>query len=453
MNTFFKISSVFLKNKFIKTVAAFLIVFSLTSCILDNIDDDNNMPKTDYSDFNFVLATEDASTADITRFFSFNLNEIDPEFKHDLISDNNLFVNSDPSTSSGHHFYKNFIFSMAKDKKGYSSTPGLFRLTLNTANRVFIESEIFIGKNNLFPSRKLCLVDEHTGFFYNEDIGQQTIQKFDPTTMKIQASLDLRPYIEAFRPEAQFQDEAGNNLVRTGSLVMDHINNKLLVSVVFIESAGFNLISESEENFYLAVIDIPTFSFEKIIQYHGAKTVGFFTSENNPTTKDEDGNLYFCSWGWNQFYSHNPSKIFRIKNNETEFDTEWIIDIESIFGEGRIAQSIASYNNKLYLHISSEPYYFASSEEVGTLSSSFMHFYEFDLDNPQQYRELAIPASNTASRINLFSILDDKLFICVPNSVEGRFNGVYSVNRAGEVKKEMTIDNKYRPTRLYKLSN
>src|SRR5690554_3565026 len=204
---------------------SFLMIFTflfIVACTLENIDDNNREPKTDYSENNYVLATEDASTPDITRFFSFSLAAVNSEQVYDLISENIVFTNSDPSTSSGHHFYKNFIFSMAKDKKGYSSTPGLFRLTLNTANRIFIDSEIFIGKNNLFPSRKLCLVDEHTGFFYNEDIGQQTIQKFDPTTMNVLASLDLKPYIEAFRPDAVFQDESGNNLVRTGSLVMDY---------------------------------------------------------------------------------------------------------------------------------------------------------------------------------------------------------------------------------------
>lgn len=430
-----------------------LPIFIFQACTLDNIDDENNLPKTDFSSYNYVLATEDAYSADITRFFSFNLNELDPELEYDLINDHTLFTNSDPSTSSGHHFFKNFIFSMAKDKKGYSSTPGLYRLSLNTQNRIYIDGEIFIGKNNLFPSRKLCLVNEEIGFFYNEDIGQQTIQMFNPTSMNILASLDLRPYIEAFRPEAKFQDESGNNLIRTGSLVMDYKDDKLYVSIVFIESAGFNLIAEEEENFYLAVIDIPTFSFEKIIQYNGAKTVGFYVSENNPTTRDQEGNLYFCSWGWNQFYEHNPSKIFRIKKNETEFDSNWLIDIEALFGEGRVAQSIASYNNKLYLHVSDIPYYFASSEQTGTLSSSFMRFYEFDLDNPTQYRELPIPASNTSSRINIFTTLDNKLFICVPNSVDGRFNGVYSVDQEGNVKKEITIDNKYRPTRLYKLQN
>lgn len=428
-------------------------VLFFTSCTLDNIEDENHIPKTDFTNNNYVLATEDASTPDITRFFSFGLNEIDPSIAYDLIDENNLFINSDPSTSSGHHFYKNYIFSMAKDKRGYSSTPGLYRLTQNTNDRIYINSEIYIGKNNLFPSRKLCIVNENTGFFYNEDIGQQTIQKFDPTEMKIQASLDLRPYIEAFRPNAEFQDESGNNLVRTGSLVMDYKEDKLYISIVFLESAGFNLISESEEKFYLAVIDIPSFSFEKIIDYHGAQTVGFFVSENNPTTKDNQGNLYFCSWGWNQFKPHKPSKIFRIKANETEFDENWEIDIESIFGVGRVAQSIASFNNKLYLHISKDPYYFDSSEEAGTLTELKMNYYEFDLDGSNNYRQLDIPASNPASRINVFTVIDNKLFVVVPNSISGHFNGVYSVNTSGEVQKEMTIQNKYRPTRFYKLHN
>lgn len=431
----------------------FLLIFSLFACEVDNVNDQNRNPKTDFSAFNYVLATEDASTADITRFFSFNLNGINSEKNYDLIKENQLFVNSDPSTSSGHHSFKNYIFSMAKDKRGYSSTPGLFRLTLNTTNQLFIDSEIYIGKDNLFPSRKLALINDHLGFYYNEDSGGQRIQSFDPLTMLVKEELDLRPFIEDFRPDAMFEDAYGNNLVRTGSLVMDYADDKLYVSVVFLESANFNLIAEEEENFYLAVIDIPSFSFEKIIQYHGVKTVGFFVSENNPTTKDEAGNLYFCSWGWNQFNSHNPSKIFRIKAGETEFDPNWEIDIESLFGVGRIAQSIKAYNNKLYLHISEEPYYFESSEEVETRNGLKLSYYEFDTNVPDNYIRLDVPSSNPSSRMNVFNIVDDKLFMAVPNAISPKFNGMFSIDRVGSLKQELRIQNKYKPTRFYKLGN
>src|SRR5699024_8873720 len=97
------------------------LVFSLclVSCTLDNVEDVDHNPKTDYTTFNYVLATEDASTPDITRFFSFNLDAVDPDKTYDLIDENKLFINSDPSTSSGHHSFRNYIFSMAKDKKGY----------------------------------------------------------------------------------------------------------------------------------------------------------------------------------------------------------------------------------------------------------------------------------------------------------------------------------------------
>lgn len=435
----------------LKIFAVFAAVLC-ASCEITNLDDQNKEPKTDYSNFNYVLATEDASTADITRFFSFNLDAVDTIKSYDLIQDNNTFVNSDPSTSSGHHSFRNYIFSMAKDKRGYSSTPGLFRLTLNTSNQIFIDSEIYIGKENLFPSRKLALVSDSLGFYYNEDRGGQTIQAFNPLTMTLLGELDLRPFIKEFRPDAQFEDPYGNNMVRTGSLVMDYKEDKLYVSVVFLEQANFNLISEEENNFYLAVIDIPTFSFDKIIHYPGVKTVGFFVSENNPTTKDEDGNLYFCSWGWNQFYSHNPSKIFRIKAGETEFDPNWEIDIESLFGLGRIAQSIMSFNNKLYLHISEEPYLFESSEEIETRNGLKLSYYQFDTASPNTYVKLDVPSSNPSSRMNIFNIVDDKLFMAVPNAISPNFNGLYSVDRSGSIKKELKIDNKYRPTRFYKLS-
>lgn len=432
---------------------AFLALLGMTACEVNNLDDENKNPKTDYSNHNYVLATEDASTADITRFFSFNLDEVDANKTYDLIEDNKMFVNSDPSTSSGQHSFKNYIFSMAKDKRGYSSTPGLFRLSLNSSDQVFIDSELYIGKDNIFPSRKLVLVNDQLGFYYNEDSGGQTIQAFNPLTMQLGEALDLRSNIKDFRPDVMFEDAYGNNLVRTGSLVMDYKDDKLYVSVVFLEEASFNLIAEEEENFYLAVIDIPSYTFEKIIQYHGAKTVGFFVSENNATTKDEAGNLYFCSWGWNQFNKHNPSKVFRIKAGETEFDTDWEIDIESHFGEGRIAQSIMSYNNKLYLHISEAPYLFDSSEDVQTRNGLKLSYYEFDTNAPDNYKKLEVPTSNPSSRMNLFNIVDDKLFMVVPNALPGHFSGVYSIDRQGTLKKEFQIANKYRPTRFYKLGN
>lgn len=82
-----------------------------------------------------------------------------------------------------------------------------------------------------------------------------------------------------------------------------------------------------------------------------------------------------------------------------------------------------------------------------------MWYYEFDPATPNTYTQLDIPSSNPAARINVFNIIDDKLYMVVPNAVEGNFNGLYSLDRAGNLKQEMTIDNKYRPTRFYKLEN
>ena len=128
-----------------------------------------------------------------------------------------------------------------------------------------------------------------------------------------------------------------------------------------------------------------------------------------------------------------------------------MIDIESLFGKDRIVQSMISYNGKLYLHVSDAPYLFDTSEELTTKNNLKMFYYEFDPETPHQYKKLPIPASNPSSRMNVFTVLDDKLFIAVPNAIEGNFNGLYSVNRNGTIQPELQIENKYRPTRLYKL--
>lgn len=430
-------------------IISWLLLLIVLSCRVENKDDLSSVPKTDFSNYNYVLATEDASDVDITTFFSFNLGEINPDKTYDPINENSLFVNSNPSTSGGFYSMNQYFFSMAKDKKGYSSTPGLYRLTLNKDNRAFIESELHISKDNLFPARQLSIVNPTLGYFYDEGKDPYSIQIFNPSEMRLKGSISLKNAITNFRPNVQWTDNYGNNLVRVGTLVMDAKEGKLFVSIVFLEAAEFNLIADSEENFYTAVIDTQTQTLDKIISYHGAKTAGFFVSENKATTVDENGNMYFCSWGWNQFNRQDPSKIFRIKSGETEFDPLWQINIATLFGTGKIAQSIISFNNKIYLHISDEPYGFSEVEPQNIR----MSYYEFDPAQPNTPKKLDIPSSNPSSRMNVFSIVDNKLFIAVPNSQPGKYNGLYSLDKNGNLKKELSIDNKFRPIRLYKLHN
>src|SRR5699024_10703838 len=302
-----------------------------------------------------------------------------------------------------------------------------------------------VSRANLFPARQIAMANEHLAYFYNEGKDPYKIQVFDPTNMVLLSTIDLKPTIQEFKPDAVWEDAAGNNLVRTGSYVL-HVNEgKLYVSVVFLEEVAFNLIADEEEDFYVAVIDIESEEVEKIITYHGAKTVGFYVSENKATSADEDGNLYFCSWGWNQFNAPFPSQVFRIPTGETDFDQDWKIDIESHFGVNRIAQSMITFNNMNYLHISEEPYNFSTDVKIK------MSYYEVDPNNPDQLTKLEIPSSDLSDRMNVFSIVDDKLFIAVPNKKEGKFNGMYSLDKTGNLKKEITIENKYRPTRFYKL--
>ncbi len=416
-----------------------------TSCTVDNDEGFDKEPKTDFSRNNYVLATEDASDVDITTFFSFSWSNIEAENTYDLVKEDEIFTNSNPSTSSGQLSFGPYIFSQAKDKKGFSSTPGLYRLRLNKDNQVFIDQELNVSQANLFPSRQIAYYDEHTAYFYNEGRAPYKIQVFDPTEMILTGSIDLEAAVRAFRPRAKFKDEAGYNLVRVGSFALEVKENKLYVSVAYLDEVAFNLISDLENSFYVAVVDIPTQEVEKIISYRGAKNVGFYVSENKATSVDEDGNLYFCAWGWNQFNLHFPSQVFRIPSGSTDFDQDWKVNIESHFGPERIAQSMIAFNNKLYLHISEGPYPFSVDQDIT------MHYYEVDPKRPDEFKKLEIPSSDYSDRMNVFSIIDDKLFIAVPNVEEGKFNGFYSIDKTGQVRKEISIENKYRPTRLYKL--
>ena len=434
------------KNIFLNLLI-FILLLGLESCKIDNLERKLKIPKSNFNTFNYVMSTEDASDVDITTFFAFNFQDLDSKEEYDPIDRRDIFVNSNPSTSSGHVSFNRFVFSMAKDKKGYSSTPGLYRLTLDEDNHIYIDNELHVSRDNLFPARQLTIVNDHLGYFYDEGKEPYKIQIFDPTQMVLKGAIDLKPAIENFKSDILWVDAESNNMVRTGSLVLENNQGKLYVSIVFLEKAGFNLIADSTRHFHLAVIDIETNTIEKIISYEGVQTVGFFVSENKASCKDENGNLFFDSWGWNQFNDHKPSKIFRIKSGESDFDKNWEINIDQLFGNKRIAQSMMVYNNKIYLHISESSYTFSDDSPEAVK----MNYYEFDMENPQHYKKLDIPASNPSSRMNVFSIVDDKLFIAVPNAKKGNFNGFYSIDKSGSLKQEIQISNKYRPTRLYKL--
>lgn len=423
-----------------------LVLFLVTACTVDNQGGISRDPKTDFSKRNYVMATEDASDVDITTFFNFDLADVDPSKTYDLISEDGLFTNSNPSVSSGHLSFGRYIFSQAKDKKGFSSTPGLYRLTLNNKGQVFIDYELTVSQASLFPARQIAMANEHRAYFYNEGREPYKIQVFDPSEMILLGSIDLEPAIRKFKPDAQWTDEAGYNLVRTGVFALEVKEGKLYVSISFLTEVTFSLISDVETKFYVAVVDVATNEVEDIITYKGAKNVGFYVSENKATSVDDYGNLYFCAWGWNQFNQHFPSRVFRVPAGETEFDQEWKVDIEAEFGPQRIAQSMIAYNNKLYLHISEGPYPFSVEEDI------VMDYYEVDPQNPGKFKKLAIPSSDYSDRMNVFNVVDGELFIAVPNQEKEKFNGFYKLDKQGNLNKAISLEHKYRPTRLYKLT-
>src|SRR5690625_5659342 len=94
-------------------ISFFALAFLLFSCTVDNVEDENNNPKTDFSSYSYVLATEDAATADITRFFSFNLSEVNLEVSYDLFDEYTQFIISDSSTSSLLYYFIYFFIMFA----------------------------------------------------------------------------------------------------------------------------------------------------------------------------------------------------------------------------------------------------------------------------------------------------------------------------------------------------
>jgi hypothetical protein len=75
-----------------KNALIFIALLVLSACKVENLNPTQDVPKVDFSTYNYVLAAEDASSEDITTFFAFNRSDIDSEKQYDLIQEDKLFI-------------------------------------------------------------------------------------------------------------------------------------------------------------------------------------------------------------------------------------------------------------------------------------------------------------------------------------------------------------------------
>ncbi len=304
----------------------------------------------------------------------------------------------------GFNTYKNWIFTGANP----DDVTGITRYEIvdgKIANNGFIQSE----------DGKFVIVDDETGFYYDSGRGVRKIQQFNPTTMQRTGEIDLNI------PEV-LQGEAN---VYVGLQTLAAKEGKLYASVTYSPGGGDGFLDNTKD-YTMAVVDIATGKFEKLITYAGAKNQGYPPSEYTCIVTGDDGALYFLSrydrvGTDGEWIEDGDGIIFRIKRGETEFDANWSLKAADV-GKSNAEYwpwSMTWHGDRLFIDVGTKADY--DGWEV----------YSVDVETKQYDKISGLPIlefGHTAGNVQREA--DGNLYIRV-ESLEPQENACYVLNDDG----------------------
>lgn len=139
---------------------------------------------------------------------------------------------------------------------------------------------------------------------------------FNPTNMRITNEVSLSTVTSKF-PEA----------TRTYYLDMLERDNKLFMGVHF--ENNFVPVNDSA---YVAVIDLTTNAVEKVLSDGRTGMVFGGQAANAGMVLDANGDIYVQALGTTNAGGTAPSGVLRIKNGQTNFDTDYFLNLEDAVG-------------------------------------------------------------------------------------------------------------------------
>lgn len=292
-----------------------------------------------------------------------------------------------------------------------------------------------------FPSPlspvKFCIANDQNGYFVNQD-KRYSIQMFNPKTMTLKNEIiDLEKEVKAFKLniDAEFSGKLGKEAPYSliGQETIITANGKLYVNVHYGQTKNKGVLDALYKEFYLAVIDLKTNKFEKIISLPGIYNQGLPPLENQHLAASTEGSIYFITHQWNNYdpnkgiilQAMDEGQIFRL-TKDGDFDPSWRLrtsDFGRPSGGKYVFESICEYDNDLYVTVSKSEY-----KAYGLTQASTPDFDVYKI-NPQTKEktkiEIPVTVPNVAS--GSFYKIDNQLYIRIVNESEGH-NGFYKLN-------------------------
>lgn len=288
---------------------------------------------------------------------------------------------------------------------------------------------------------KFCIADDNKGYYVTQ-LDPFMVHMFNPTTMqKMKDNIDLRQEVKNFKPniESEFEGKFGAekpvSLIGQETVVCS--NGKLFVNVHYGHTKGKGVLDALYDEFYLAVIDIRTNRFEKIIALPGIYNQGLPPLENQFYTTDAEGAVYMISLQWNNYdpaegivlKSMDEAQLFKLGANG-EFEPDWRIkpsDLDGVASSGaerRVFESVFMFGNDLYLSVSRsgvKPY------GLEDINNADFDIYRID-PQTKAATKIEVPVTTPNASSGSFYQVDNELFIRVVNP-DAKANGFYRLNK------------------------
>ncbi len=308
--------------------------------------------------------------------------------------------------------YKNWLFKMFNTS---ANEKGIERLNISATGTVSAGN--FIKTNNTINgSGNFVIHDETTGFYWDAD-KPFMIQRFNPTTLSRTGEWDFESHIK--------KTDVGINNQSIGQHFLAVKNGKLFADVHYGKNSGAQagMFDDFFTGIYVAVIDIATGNFEKIIQYENTGGITYI-NDNEMHSFDTNGDLYIVTQGRSAI--GGQSKLLRIKAAETDFDN-WEIAMDDIMTGGKFV-TIFAHNGTIYTTI---PTVELTGGPTGNIN--FSEIWEFYAINPSTKARTKIdniPLSTNSGGAYGIQLLDGKVVFRV-NAPSKDINGYYELNAAG----------------------
>lgn len=313
----------------------------------------------------------------------------------------------------GFRHYKNWIFN----RSTLSGEAGVVRYAIGGDGKIAQSGFIKCGS-----SAQNLVVDETTGFYTDPDRGLMKIQKFNPTLMERTGEIDLSKAIK---------DAVAYQIV--GNQTLAAANGKLYVNVAYgtEKMKGFN--DSVFDAYFMAVVDIATGKFEKLIEYPKVWSQGWPVSEYTAFTQAKDGTLYFLSMGWDYNAKgegvQHTSKIFRIKAGETDFDKNWELTPRD-FGapENAVFWSLKEHEGKLFVDVSKDALPWPA---MTNWMEPIFEFFSYNVGNKAITKITGLPNGIYGHSTGNIETINDDVYFRVVNT-PAAYNGYYKLNADGK---------------------